>query len=134
MWPFRKKSSRFHDEAAFERNLANQMAMAPQTIEQLRGIGVLPEATLRLEYFFYAASRETGDALTSVLHSKGYSSDCRPAADGSATFCITGWSNPLPMDEATVVRWTAEMCRLGFEHDCEFDGWGTTPHQPDLQN
>lgn len=135
MWPFRKKkSSRFIDQAAFERNLASQTAMAPQTVEQLRGLGVGPDAVLRLEYFFYAASREAGDALASVLRARGYSSDCAPAADGSRTFCISGWSHPLRMEEATVVRWAADMCRLGFDHDCEFDGWGTTPHQPEIQN
>jgi hypothetical protein len=134
MWPFGKKDSRFHDQAAFERNLAKQTAWAPQTVEQLRRAGMRPGASLRLEYFFYAGNPVAGEALASVLQAKGYSSECAPAADGSPTFCITGWSNPLPMDEENVVRWTDEMCRLGFDHDCEFDGWGATPDQPDLRS
>jgi hypothetical protein len=134
MWPFGKKKSRFLDREAFERILTSQTTMAPQTVEQLRKIGVPSNATLRLEYFFYAASQDAGDALAVHLRAKGYSSECAPAADGSASFCITGWSLPVSMDQAAVVRWTIEMCHLGFDHDCEFDGWGTTPDQPDLQN
>ena len=40
-----------------------------------------------------------------------------------------GVSSPIPMDEATVVQWTQEMCEAGFLHDCEFDGWGTNAAQ-----
>lgn len=31
------------------------------------------------------------------------------------------------MDTRLVVEWTKEMCRLGYSHDAEFDGWGTNP-------
>jgi hypothetical protein len=33
------------------------------------------------------------------------------------------------MSNAVVSAWTREMCEIGFAHDCEFDGWGTTPDQ-----
>jgi len=57
MWPFRKgKQSRLIDRDSFERNLASQTAMAPQTVAQLHNAGMRPKAKLRLEYFFYAAS------------------------------------------------------------------------------
>jgi regulator of RNase E activity RraB len=135
MWPFGKgKPARLVDQAAYERNLASQTTMAPQTVTQLHEAGMQPRALLRLEYFFYAASRSNGDALARDLLAKGYSSECRPAADGSPLFCITGWSTPFPIDEGSAVAWTTEMCRLGYAHDCEFDGWGTNPDQPDLQN
>ena len=35
----------------------------------------------------------------------------------------------LVADTEAVVAWTEQMCRLGREHDCEFDGWGTNPRQ-----
>lgn len=135
MWPFgKKKRARFIDQASFEKNLESQTAMAPQTVAQLHGLGVRSGAPLRLEYFFYADSPEAGEALARALVGKGYSSECRPSGDGSPLLCITGWSTPISIDERTVVAWTAEMCRIGYEHDCEFDGWGTNPEQPELQN
>src|SRR4051812_39807203 len=135
MWPFGKgKAARYVDQSAFERILASQTTMAPQTVAELHKAGMPPQALLRLEYFFYASSLSNGEALARDLVGKGYSSECSPAADGGPLFCITGWTTPFAIDEGSAVAWTAEMCRLGFDHDCEFDGWGTNPHQPELQN
>ncbi len=135
MWPFRKgKQSRLIDRDSFERNLASQTAMAPQTVAQLQNAGMRPKANLRLEYFFYAASSSNGEDLARDLKAKGYSAECRRSADGSSLYCITGWTVPFPIDETSTVEWTEEMCRLGYHHDCEFDGWGTNPIQPELQN
>ena len=135
MWPFGKsKPARFVEPSAFDRNLAIQMTMAQQTVVQLHEAGMKPGARLRLEYFFYAASRANGEGLARALVDKGYSSECRPAADGSSLFCITGWSVPFAIDQGTAVAWTNDMCGLGYDHDCEFDGWGTNPHQPEFQN
>ena len=135
MWPFgKKKEGRFVDRKAFERNLASQTTMAPQTVEQLHKAGMRPKALLRLEYFFYAAAASNSEALARDLLAKGYSAECRPAADGSPLYCITGWTVPFAIDAAAATAWTEEMCRLAYDHDCEFDGWGTNPHQPDLQN
>jgi hypothetical protein len=36
------------------------------------------------------------------------------------------------MDLASVLNWTETMCRVGFEHDCEFDGWGTLLDQAQI--
>jgi hypothetical protein len=135
MWPFGKaETKRFVDEHAFRQNMANQAAMAPVTVAQLHQAGMTPNSRLRLEYFFYAASQTNGDALAKVLREKGYSTECRPAADGSPTWCITGWTTPFSVDERSASSWTGEMCLLGFAHDCEFDGWGTNPEQPEPQN
>ena len=105
-----------------------------QTPFALQEAGMRPKALLRLEYFFYAAAVSSGEALARDLLAKGYSAECLPAADGSPLYCITGWTVPFAIDEATATAWTEVMCRLAYDHDCEFDGWGTDPHQPDLQN
>ncbi len=131
---WKKKSERFVTQEAFEKILANQTGMVPQTVAELHRIGVSPGAALRLEYFFYAKSKASGEALKAELQGKGYTSECRSSADGSKLFYITGWSTPIVMSEEPVVGWTAEMCRLGFAHDVEFDGWGTTPEQPEMAN
>ena len=36
------------------------------------------------------------------------------------------------MDRANLLEWTEMMCRVGFEHDCEFDGWGTLIDQSQI--
>lgn len=127
---WKKKTDRFVTEEAFEKNLANQIRMAPQTVAELYRIGVPPGAALRLEFFFYAKSNANGESLTVALQGKGYSAECQLSADGSELLCITGWSTPIAMYDESVIGWTAEMCRIGRAHDAEFDGWGTTPEQP----
>ena len=50
--------------------------------------------------------------------------------DRDVRFSVIGLTTPVRMDETTVVQWAEDMCRTGFAHDCEFDGWGTLVNQP----
>jgi hypothetical protein len=124
-----KSNGRFVSEKAFQKNLARQVAMAPQALEQLRKHGVTEQITLKLEYFFYTDTAEKAVVLAGVLTRKGYTVMHGPSLGRDKTFIITGWTTPMTMDESTVIEWIRGMCWTGFNHDCEFDGWGTTPKQ-----
>lgn len=102
-----------------------QLAMTPETLTALRGFGVTPEMSLKLEYFFYSDSPEKGNALVPVLEGMGYSAKCDRAAHDPALVVVTGWTLPIAMEEAALQKWTHLMCSVGFNEDCEFDGWGT---------
>jgi hypothetical protein len=120
----------FVSEAEFESNYERQTKMAPETVGQLRQYGVTPESELRLEYFFYTTSQDKAQALAAVLEAKGYSVEfVGPSASDASQQVITGWTTPMLMETEGVVNWTGDMTRLGYEHDCEFDGWGTNPSQ-----
>jgi hypothetical protein len=123
------KPQRYVRESAFRENLAKQTTMSPQTVAQLRKHGVTHEANLKLEFFFYTDHVAKGQALAKSLQDLQYKVECGPAADDSRSVLVTGWTTPLKMSEDSVVAWTEKMCRLGYEHDCEFDGWGTNPSQ-----
>ena len=120
---------RFYSDASHQENRALQARMSPQTLQQLRSYGVTDASELRLEYFFYTDTAAKASALAEVLAKKGYKSGHGESAGDDKMFVVTGWTSPMLMNEKTVVKWTREMCRLGFEHDCEFDGWGTNPTQ-----
>jgi hypothetical protein len=126
---FKKNPRRFVEEASFLRNRENQTRMAPATLDQLRQLGVTPDKTLKLEYFFYTDTPEKGAALASVLEGLGYSVVHEQAAGDPTLRVITGWTEPMRMSDETVIAWSGRMCEVGYEHDCEFDGWGTTPEQ-----
>lgn len=127
MWPFgKRKKARFVDEEALARSLASQTDVVG-VVDALEAAGMPPNATLQVEYFFYADVESNGQALARELHTRGYSTECRPAADGGPLFCITGWTIPLVINREWLASWAADMVRLGFRHDCEFDGWGTYP-------
>jgi len=124
-----KNGRRFVAENEYEDNLAEQTAMTPRTLEILRGHGVNEQTELRLEFFFYTDAIDKALGLAEKLAQRGYSVDYGPSAGDRKVFAVTGWTDRMPMDESTVLTWTRLMCRLGYEHDCDFDGWGTDPHQ-----
>jgi hypothetical protein len=57
---FNRKPGRFWTEAAHRKDLVSQLEMTPQTLDQLRTLGVSADKALSLEYFFYTKhSRES---------------------------------------------------------------------------
>lgn len=123
------KSHRYVSESAFRENLSKQKTMSPQTVAQLRKHGVTDQANLKLEFFFYTDKESKGQPLAKALQELRYQVEFGPAAGDSRLILVTGWTAPITMSEGSVVEWTEKMCRLGYEHDCEFDGWGTNPSQ-----
>jgi Regulator of ribonuclease activity B len=123
------KPRRYVSESAFRENLAKQTTTSPQTVAQLRKHGVTDIANLKLEFFFYTDKEAKGQGLAKALSDLRYQVECGPAAGDSRLVLVTGWTTPIKMSEPSVVEWTEKMCRLGYEHDCEFDGWGTNPSQ-----
>jgi len=125
----RTSTDRFVSSESFEQNLARQTSLSPKTLTQLRQYGVTFDSALKLEYFFYTDVQSKATALTSELESLGYSAESGLSAGDEKLFLVTGWTSPITMSESEVVSWTEQMVRLGYKHDAEFDGWGTTPEQ-----
>jgi len=64
---FSSKPKQFVSRDSFESNLAHQIAMTPQTLEQLRKYNVTAEQSLKLEFFFYTNSESKAFALADAL-------------------------------------------------------------------
>ncbi len=122
---FSTQPKRFVSQKAFEKNLEKQMALTPQTLQQLRTYDVTPEKRQKLEFFFYTDTVEKAAALAEELKNKNYEVEHRPSASNAKVQIVTGWTAEIAMSDNTVLDWTREMCTLGFAHDCDFDGWGT---------
>ena len=120
----------FQTEDAYTQNRARQLTMTPQTVAQLRKLGVTNESQLKLEYFFYTNTKQKAVALAQALSDLGYTGSYDHSASDKKQFIVTGWTLPMKMDDQTVIDWTGRMCDAGHSHDCEFDGWGTNPKQP----
>lgn len=120
---------RYLSEDAFREILAKQTAMSPATIAQLQKLGVTDATSLKLEFFFYTDTDSKAQGLENALKELQYEAHRGPSASDPNSVLINGWTTSMKMDVRTVVAWTEEMCRLGFMHDCEFDGWGTSPKQ-----
>jgi len=122
-------SNAYKTEQEYVQNRLSQIAMTPQTMEQLRNYKVIDTSMLKLEYFFYTNSEEKAVVLSGELEKLGYESAFSLSAGNATEYVINGWTTKMAMDDKTVEEWTALMCDLGRDNDCEFDGWGTNRDQ-----
>ncbi len=114
----KSSSDPYQTEAQFETNLTRQVSMARQGLAQLREH---EGRELRLEFYFYTNNSANAEVLNSKLVELGYESQSGESADDPALFVTTGWTTPIRVDEATVIKWIETMCRLGFANDALFD-------------
>ena len=122
-------NSRYVNEHSFQGNRAKQTAMSPLTVAQLRQHGVTDQATLELEVFFYTDTEAKSTALAASLKALNYDVQIGASSGEGQPYIVTGQTIPIAMDEHSVVEWTDQMCRIGYKHDCLFDGWGTNLEQ-----
>ncbi len=116
-------------EQSFRKNLNGQMTMLYKILAQLMNYGVTDSTTLKLEFFFYTDTEEKAFTLAAALKKLNYEVEATPSQGDEQLMLIRGWTGPIKMDESSVEAWTEQMVRLGYNHDCEFDGWGSNPQQ-----
>jgi Regulator of ribonuclease activity B len=123
---FNRGSRRFWTKEAFHQSLAKQLRMNPAILERLAELSVGTEDQFKLEYSFHTDSPRKASALAGHLEEYGCQVErYRPAGDERLSV-VTGRTPPTTMSHTSLQTWTERMCRLGFEHDCRFDGWRTT--------
>ncbi len=113
----------------FEESLERQTRIVPETLETLRHLEEKPSEFLRLEFFFYTNTAGKAKEFSDFLKRRKYSVEYGKASGISNLFLLTGWSDKIAISEKSIVAWATEMCEFGYQYDCEFDGWGTTPDQ-----
>jgi len=119
----------FVNETSFYNNREMQIQMTPKTLEQLYKYDVTEEKELKLEYFFYTNTAEKAEQLAAELEKLNYSIHHGISASNKKQFIITGRTDKMKMAEDVIANWTERMCEIGYQFDCEFDGWGTSPDQ-----
>jgi regulator of RNase E activity RraB len=127
---FKKNNKgQFVTEGQFKSNSDKQVELAPQTLQQLRELGVTADKDLKLEFFFYSNTIDKVEKLSDELKKMNYEVQFGQSQGDNKLFISTGWTTKMKMDNGIVTSWTKEMCDLGYKFDCNFDGWGTTPEQ-----
>ena len=129
LFDFLKNKKVFVSENQFNKNLASQKRMNFDTLLQLGKYGVDNDSQLRLEYFFYTNEQDKASNLAIELSKLGYEVTVDISEGNKDQWVITGWTTKMQMDLNTVTGWTNQMCKLGYDNDCDFDGWGTFPDQ-----
>lgn len=130
LFNFFKGTSRFVTEKQYSENTSKQKGMNTQTLSQLSKYGITDSVDLKLEFFFYTNEQNKASNLAIELKKLNYQIDkVDTAATDRKQWVVNGWSTKIKMDLQTVTNWTSQMCKLGYDNDCDFDGWGTLPDQ-----
>jgi hypothetical protein len=122
-------SKQFVTVKRFEETIDKQQQAVPEILERLRQLEDSPSEFLRLEFFFYTNSAGKAKEFSDCLKKRNYSVEYGKSRGTSDLFLITGWTSKMPVTDESITAWSKEMCELGYEYDCDFDGWGTTPDQ-----
>ena len=119
-----RKDFEFFDEHDFESSLSSQLTLAPKVLSIFNRFSSEVK-TRRLDYFFYTDTQEKALALAADLEKLAYNVevDAEPGVNG--LFCISGQATAIKMTTEAMISWTRNMCELGYQNDCRFDGWGT---------
>jgi tetratricopeptide (TPR) repeat protein len=131
---FRNKIKRYINESTFKKTVQKQKEMNGRTLSQLNKYGVVDDSELSLEFFFYTDKQDKASNLAMELKKMNYSIETVDKSPGDPKlWAVTGWTTPMQMDIKSVTKWTEQMCEVGYENDCEFDGWGTNPDQGEIE-
>ena len=117
--------TKFITEKEYKINLANQLKMTPQTIEELRKYNVTEDKELKLKYTFYTNSLYKAKNLSKEFDKINYKTEFGKDSYNSKQFEVTGWTTKIKMAEPILLNWTKYMCQIGYKFDCDFDGWET---------
>ena len=124
-----KEPERYLSEQEAQDDLVpGQIASNYPLLELLRQHGVTETDHLKLEFAFFTNDVDKAESLKKALAIRSdYSID--EITRVKKLWRLTGWSNKIRMDIDSLNHWTFDMCKIGFDNDCKFDGWGTFPEK-----
>ena len=123
---FGRPSKRFWTKEASQKTLAAQLQSISIVLEGLADLSVGSEDDLKMEFFFRTDTRRKAMALAGDLEEVGCHTEQERSTADEQLIVITGRTPPMIMTHTVLKMWTERMCRLGYQRDCRFDGWGTT--------
>lgn len=109
---------------AYEDNIEHQLRMLETTWEAFKENGVTEDTELVLEFVYLAPNKESATSLNGALDN--YDSSVRSEGLLKKKWFVDGNSHPTTVSKDTLVQWLDFMVSLGWEHGCEFDGFGAS--------
>ena len=123
------KDKRYVTEEVFKNNSTKQVEAVSIVLGVLRKHSLSDTNLRSLEFFFYTNTIEKAKLLAEELQNKEYSVAYRKLGYNKMQFVVTGWTRKISIKDSDLAAWVKEMCELGCQYDCEFDGWGTDVDQ-----
>jgi Regulator of ribonuclease activity B len=101
-----------------------QHRMNRLTFRRLLELGLSSSDELRLDFTFVADDEEAARQLLAYLNTEtNYDVE---VALGAGVWSLTGTTQATLVTLEILDQWVEWMAAVGIEHQCEFDGWGTS--------
>lgn len=120
------ESKQVVNEEKFESGNEAQESATSILMDLVRNADVSVNGELLLDFFFYTNQKEKAQELTNALRKFGYVVRIGERTASDLKYSITGQTIPMPAEDDVVLDWSKKMNELGYVHDCQFDGWGTS--------
>ena len=125
LFSFLKSNKRFVSEKQLQENIRHQQAMNEETLFEFNEYGIDENATRILEFFFFSNDVLKLEQLkAALLNMKCKELQLEQDPESKKHWVLFGETNPMKMELSTINNWTKNLCEIGFEYDCDFDGWG----------
>lgn len=106
---------------AYEDNMKHQLIMLDTKWGALKANGVTDETEMILEFTYLAPNKKSANVLKNALDI--YDSSVRAEGWLKIKWYVDGKSYPTPVSSDDLSQWLSFMVSLGWEHDCEFEGF-----------
>lgn len=108
----------------YEDNIEHQLRMLDVTWRVFEEHGVTGESELILGFVYLAPNKKSANSLNASL--ENYDSSIRTEGILKKEWYVDGCTHPTKVSKEILSQWLEFMVALGWEHGCEFDGFGAS--------
>lgn len=116
-----KKHNTFFTKDIYETEIG--LNVNGDVLKRIYNSNVTPEASLPIEFFYVSDQEEKLRGLGLHLLSEFPEYTDLKVQPYNDKFELSGITNPIRMDLATVNEWNQSMWDIGYQFDCKLDGW-----------
>ena len=109
---------------SYEENYAQQLEMLHVTWEAFKEHGVTEDTELVLEFNYIAPSKEQAKSLCDSI--EDFETSVSSEGVLKKKWSVEGKTFPLTTTKEELIQWLDFMVSTGWEHNCEFDGFGAS--------
>lgn len=106
----------------YEDNLDHQLNMLDVTWEKFIENGLTEVQEIILDFLYLAPNKEAATKLNMAL--ENYDSAITSKGLIKKSWQVYGSSHPTTVKKEILVQWLDYMVALGWDYECEFDGFG----------
>jgi len=115
---------RYFTFESFESQFGQQMDGAWRFFRNLKAMGIKNNARTTIDFTFCSNKKRKLKALENELINR-YNYKITSLKWKFSYWLLDGATHKMFIDEENVLFWIIDMYRLGFEHDCLFEGYGS---------